>query len=363
MRYLVIVESPSKCKKIEEILNENSDFHIYEVIASMGHITNLNSLDNIDISNNFHCKYELISSKKKHIDLMKKKIKEMDEVILACDNDREGTGICYSICEVFKLDPSKTKRIIFNEITKSAILDAIKNPQIIDMNMVEAQKTRQILDILVGFKISPALWKYISKNSENALSAGRCQTPALKIIYDNYLNIKSTNEMKIYNIFGNFTNSNLLFELNHSFEKEENVKLFLNECINHSFIFSLNEPVKKNKRQPEPFITSKIQQIASNEFHYSPKETMSICQKLYESGFITYMRTDSKKYSKDFIDDVKKYILSNYETKYINPNIEELINVIYEKKDSEVNEREKICMSNMHVEFFILTYMHVKYAY
>ena len=326
MKYLVIVESPSKCKKIEKYLNDNDDLNIYEVMATMGHINELKSLENIDIKNNFACKYDLIDAKKKNTDAIKKKIKTVDEVIIACDADREGEGICFAICEVFKLNVTKTKRIIFNEITESAILEAIKNPITINMNLVHAQKTRQILDLLVGFKVTPILWKHISKTTEKSLSAGRCQSPALRLIYDNQNEINNSPGKQIYNTTGYFTNKNVPFELNKNYETEEEIIDFLDGTSEFNHIYTCSSPVKSFKAQPEPFTTSKIQQSASNELHYSPKETMKLCQKLYEGGYITYMRTDSKKYSEEFIDSAKSFITRFYEAKYVNCKIVDLCN-------------------------------------
>ena len=328
MKYLVIVESPSKCKKIEEYLNEIDDLNIYEVIATMGHITELKSLENIDIKNDFNPTYELIEAKKKNTEIIRKKIKTVNEVILACDDDIEGQSINYYVCKEFNLSLEKTKRILFNEITKSALKKAIENPLLIDMNIIYTQRARQILDLLVGFKITPMLWKYVSKKSENSLSAGRCQTPALKLIYDNQKN--NLEEKKIYNTIGYFTTKNIPFELNKNFESEDEITDFLDETSKNNHIYTCSIPIKVFKSQPDPFITSTIQQSASNYFHFSPKETMKICQKLYENGFITYMRTDSKTYCKEFIIDIKDYILRNYEEKYINKQIDNL------------NEREKI---------------------
>ena len=325
---LVIVESPAKCKKIEEYLGPG-----YKCMASYGHLRELPSLKNIDIENNFTPTYTIIDNviKKRQIENLKKAIKSADEVILACDNDREGSAINFHLCQLFKLDINKTKRIIFNEVTESALQKAIQNPTIIDMNEVHAQQARQILDILVGFKVSPMLWKFIStaKGKENALSAGRCQTPALRLIYDNEQDIKSAEQKKVYNTTGYFTNLNLAFELNPlgKFETEEEITDFLDGSADFSHIYTCSKPVKICKKSPEPFTTSRLQQTASNELHYSPKETMRVCQLLYEKGYITYMRTDSKTYSKEFIVSVKEYILRTYLNgeKYINENIDELI--------------------------------------
>ena len=340
MKYLVIVESPSKCKKIEKYLNDNDDLNIYEVVATMGHINELKSLENIDIKNNFTCKYDLIEAKKKNTDAIKKKIKTVDEVIIACDADREGEGISYAICEVFKLSVTKTKRIVFNEITEQAILNAVKNPSKINMNLVHAQQTRQILDLIVGFKVTPVLWKHISRNTEHSLSAGRCQTPALRLIYDNQNEINNSPGKQIYNTTAYFTNKNIPFVLNKNYEKEEEIIDFLDGTSTFEHIYTCSEPTKSYRSQPEPFTTSKIQQIASNELHSSPKDTMKICQKLYEAGYITYMRTDSKKYSKEFIDSATSYIKHFYNESYINEKINDLCNHQSQKKELETIEIE-----------------------
>jgi DNA topoisomerase-1 len=312
MKYLVIVESPSKCKKIEKYLNDNNDLHIYEVVATMGHITSLTSLKNIDFANNFACTYDLIEAKKKNTEAIRKKIKDFDEVMLSCDPDREGEGIAATICQVFGLNVFTTKRVTFNEITETAIVNAMKNPRTIDMNLVHAQQTRQILDLIVGYKVSPMLWKYITKYSQNSLSAGRCQTPALRIIYDNYQEIRDATQSNVYNTIGYFTNLNIPFDLNKQFSCEEDMTDFLDGSADFSHSYSCSEPKKIYKTPPEPFTTSRIQQVASNELHYSPKETMRLCQNLYEAGYITYMRTDSKIYSSEFIDSVHSYVVRNY---------------------------------------------------
>ena len=355
MKYLVIVESPAKCQKIAKYLNDNDDLNIYEVVATMGHITELKTLNNIDIANNFKCNYELVESKKKNTENIRKKIKKFDEVIIACDGDREGEGISAAICETFKLDILKTKRIIFNEITETAIINAFKSPRLVDNNLVKAQQTRQILDMLVGFKISPILWKYVSKYSKNPLSAGRCQTPALRLIYENQLEIDNSIPKKVYNTVGYFTNLNIPFELTKQFESEQEVIDFLGGSSTFSHIYTCSEPIKIIKKQPEPFTTSRIQQVASNEYHYSPKDTMRLCQNLYEGGYITYMRTDSKTYSRDFIESTKEYILRNYSSygeKLINENIDVLIsgNKSVEKlktksRSKKVKENEEVKMT------------------
>jgi DNA topoisomerase-1 len=334
---LVIVESPAKCKKIEEYLGPG-----YKCLASFGHLRELPSLKNIEFENNFKPTYTVIDNtiKKRQIEVLRKAIKESNDVILACDADREGEGICWNLCELFKLDIEKTKRIVFNEITERALLEAIRNPKRIDMNMVHSQQARQILDLLVGFKITPNLWKYITRKSENSLSAGRCQTPALRLIYDNYKEVLASPGKIVYNISGYFTNMNLLFELNKQIETSDEVIDYLNESISFSHIYHCSSPVKVKKDPPEPLTTSRIQQIASNEMHCSPKDTMRICQSLYEGGYITYMRTDSKKYSKEFIECVKEYIVKNHDEKYINEEMDKWMVGFNEKVENIEEQRD-----------------------
>jgi len=348
---LIIVESPAKCKKIEEYLGPG-----YKCVASYGHLRTISSLKHIDIENKFTPTYTIIDNaiKKKQIEFLRKEIKAADEVIISSDSDREGEMIGFSIIELFKL-PMDTKRITFNEVTESAIQNAIKNPRTINMDIVNAQQARQILDILVGFKISPILWKCIARNKDNALSAGRCQTPALRLIYDNHQEINNTEERKVYNTTGYFTNSNIAFDLNKQFESEDDITDFLDGAADFSHIYSFSQPIKVYKKQPEPFTTSTLQQAASNELHYAPKETMRICQLLYEGGYITYMRTDSKTYSSEFIDSVKTYINKTYTDgeKYINEKIDLLItgaskeDITREKtkknKKQDTKEKSKLC--------------------
>ena len=348
---LVIVESPAKCKKIEEYLGPG-----YKCVASYGHLRELPSLKNIDIENNFNPTYTAIDNaiKKKQIDILKKEIKAAHDVILATDDDREGEAIAWHLCQLFKLDIIKTKRITFNEITETAIQNAVKTPKTLDMDLVHAQQARQILDILVGFKVTPMLWKFINKSKDKSLSAGRCQSPALRIIYDNEQDIKLSEERKVYNITGYFTNSNIAFDLTPQgkYETEDETTDFLDGSSDFSHIYTCNKPVKVLKKQPEPFTTSRLQQVASNELHYSPKETMRICQALYEGGYITYMRTDSKTYSQEFIQSTKEYIIRNYELKYINENIDSLKtgNVKEEKvsKSKKVKKDDKPAPQEAH---------------
>jgi DNA topoisomerase-1 len=344
---LVIVESPAKCKKIESYLGSG-----YKVVATYGHLRNITDLKSINIDSDFAIRWSINKEtlKQKQIELLRSEIGSADEVIIATDSDREGEAIAWHICDLYNLNVSLTKRIVFNEITENAILAAVKAPTRINMDLVNAQKTRQIIDMLVGFTISPFLWKHISrtisgesgKSDKSGLSAGRCQTPALRLIYDNYKAIQDSPGKKVYNTTGCFTNMNLTFDLNTVFTETENVTQFLNACKNRKFICNVSTPKKSLKKPPEPLTTSSLQQLASNELHMSPKDTMKYAQQLYEGGFITYMRTDSKKYSKDFVDQVKLYIEKTYDKTYISQNIDALISSSLletnETKDSLAHE-------------------------
>jgi DNA topoisomerase I len=328
---LVIVESPAKCKKIESYLGPG-----YKVIASFGHLRNISGLEAIDIDNDFQTKYSVIQEdlKLKQIEKIRSEISKSFEVIIATDDDREGEAIGWHICDLFGLPITTTKRIIFHEITEHAIQSAISHPKLINMDLVQAQQSRQILDLLVGFTISPILWNCVSKTHNSSLSAGRCQTPALRLIYDNFLDIKSSPGKIVYNTVGYFTNLNLVFDLNKQFSTNNEVTDFLEKCKSWDFLCSTTSPKKVIKKSPEPLTTSSLQQLASNELHLSPKETMKYAQQLYEGGYITYMRTDSKKYSQEFVDNVKKFIRGLHGDQYISQTIDNLVVGQKEKEES-----------------------------
>jgi DNA topoisomerase-1 len=316
---LLIVESPAKCSKIENYLGPG-----YKCVASFGHLRELNSLEAIDIKKNFKPTFVESEGKIKQISKIRTLISKASEVLLASDDDREGEAIAWHITQIFNLPIKTTKRIIFHEITESALKNAVKNPTVINMDVVNAQIARQILDILVGYKLSPLLWKNIAKNTKTGLSAGRCQTPALRIVYDNQKEIDASPGCKVYNTVGYFTSKNLPFALNFNHEGEEAMTTFLEDSVNHDHIYTCGKPRTSTKQPPMPFTTSGIQQMASNEMHISPKETMQICQKLYEAGHITYMRTDSMTYSEDFITLASTFITSEYGKEYVNEKINDL---------------------------------------
>jgi len=336
MTILIIVESPAKCKKIEDYLGYN-----YKCIASYGHLRTLESLKNIDYANNFKPEFTIIENKKQQINKLTKAIQSSSEVYIATDDDREGEAIGWHICQLFNLPIETTKRIIFHEVTKSALENAVNNTTTINMDLVYAQQARQILDLIVGFTLSPLLWKHISRKSKQGLSAGRCQSPALKLIYDNQKEINENPGKITYTINGYFTSNNLMFTLNKEFDDKEKVEGFLEESINHDHIIKKDTIKKLTKKPPEPFITSTLQQSCNNEYHISPKETMKICQKLYEEGCITYMRTDSKVYSKEFIKKTKDFINKEYGDKYISSNIDSLSEKQKETKKKETKKKKK----------------------
>lgn len=310
--FLVIVESPSKCSKIEHYLGAN-----YKCIASLGHLRYIKGLKSIDTKSSFQPTFDVIEEKKEHIHKMKEIIKGYmhQNIFLATDDDREGEGIAWHICQLFKL-PLTTKRIIFHEITKPAIVHAVNNPTIINMSLVMAQQTRQILDVIVGYKISPFLWKYLFNNKENSLSAGRCQTPALRLIYENEQ--KNSKEFsKSYKTTGIFTDKKISCDLNKNIENNEELLVFLNASIDFNYKMEIGEQTISVKTQPKPFCTANLLQTANNNLQMSPKETMSLCQQLYQNGYITYMRTESIMYSKDFVDKINKFIIEGYDSNYL----------------------------------------------
>ena len=329
---LVIVESPAKCKKIETYLGAG-----YKCIASFGHIRELKGLKNINIESNFRPTFETIHTKTQQIRKIRDGIKNASKVILATDDDREGEAIAWHICRLFKLPIETTSRIIFHEITKEAIQKAIRNPTFINMDTVHAQQARQILDVLVGFKISPLLWKYISRTTKQGLSAGRCQTPALRLVYENQKEIDVSPGKKVYQVTGYFTKHCLPFVLNKVYIDQKDTEDFLIENVDFTHMFKRGMMRNTKKNPPEPYTTSILQQKASNELHMSPKETMKHAQKLYEGGYITYMRTDSKVYSEEFVENAKKYINEEWGNEYINDDLTHLSLRKNDNKNSNPN--------------------------
>ena len=316
MKYLVIVESPAKTQKIKKFLDTIPE-HSFIVDASYGHIRYFkNGLKSIDIGDRFKPTYSVVSDKAKVVKKLRDLVKKVDEVIIATDIDREGEAIGYHLIKVLKLKLDTTKRIHFNEITKEAIVSAFHNPETLNMKMFYAQQARSILDLLIGFKVSPLLWKHI----ESKLSAGRCQTPALKLVADRDDEIKNFARVHDFNISALFrvNSSPLQADFCKRVKEVATTEKWMKKLIKHVYTLSLHAVKQTSNAPPPPFITSTIQQAASTSFNISPKNTMSILQKLYEGGKITYMRTDCTNISKEFRDLAKDYINERYPSQFTN---------------------------------------------
>jgi DNA topoisomerase-1 len=342
--YLVIVESPSKCAKIESYLGSN-----YRCIASKGHIRAIDGIKNIDTKNGYAIKFSIIDEKKDHITFMRNCISGFSKqnIILATDDDREGEGIAWHICDLFDLPIESTKRILFHEITKPALLKAIQNPILLNMDLVRAQHARQVLDILVGYKVSPFLWKHIHNNKTNGLSAGRCQTPALRLVYENDRLVSTGDIETKYKTTGTFFGKNVAFQLNRDFLNTSEIREFLELSKTFSHKLSIAKSKESIRKPPKPFNTSALLQTASNILHMSPKETMNVCQQLYQAGHITYMRTENTKYSADFLPKVRTYILEKWEKEEYLGDFANILN-----KD-ETNPHEAIRVT--HIEHPFIT--------
>lgn len=309
---LVIVESPAKAKTIEKFLGKD-----FQVTSSMGHIRDLAKKDfGIDISKNYSPQYIVPDDKKKIVSELKKMVKDAKVVWLASDEDREGEAIAWHLAQVLKLDEKNTRRIVFHEITEKAIKDSLKNYRSIDSDLVNAQQARRILDRLVGFELSPVLWKKVKPS----LSAGRVQSVAVRLIVERereIINFKSTSSYRVRGIFNIDGSKNALnAELNKRFDKEADAAIFLEKCQTAGY--KVNSVTKKpSKKSPAaPFTTSTLQQEASRKLGYSVSQTMAVAQRLYESGHITYMRTDSVNLSDLAVNAAKKVIEEEYGADY-----------------------------------------------
>ena len=311
--HLIIVESASKCKSIESYLGAD-----YKCISCLGHIRTMDK----DIQNNFEPKYVIDPEKKDHVAKMRAIIADYPpaNIILASDHDREGEAIAWHICQVFGLPVETTRRILFHEVTKPALLKAVANPGLIDMNMVRAQQARQVLDMLVGFGVSPLLWRHVCRNNENALSAGRCQTPALKLVYDNEQKAKETATKK-HRIQAAFFPQNTIFTLDQEFEYNNDVEKFLTESKSWPHIFVAGEQRLAERAPPKPYNTSALLQAANNMMRLGAKETMAACQTLYQLGHITYMRTENRKYAPEFVEKATQYITEKWSAKHVHNDL------------------------------------------
>ena len=314
---LLIVESPAKAKTIEAILGKD-----FEVRSCFGHIRDLQKNDmGIDINNNFQPTYIVPPEKAKVVSDLKSLAKKSDEVWLASDEDREGESISWHLAEVLGLDVTTTKRIVFHEITKPAIQKAVLNPRIIDMNLVDAQQARRVVDRIVGFELSPVLWRKIGMSG--GLSAGRVQSVAVKLIVEKEREINQFTAVSSFKLEAtlaatDLNNKTVAFKAEgHKYNNEEDAEKFLQSCIGANYSVK-DIQVRPGKRTPAaPFTTSTLQQEASRKLGYGVTKTMLLAQKLYESGKITYMRTDSVSLGETAMDAIKTEIRSSFGDKYL----------------------------------------------
>ena len=313
---LLIVESPAKAKTIEKILGPD-----FEVRSCFGHIRDLEKDDmGIDVKNNFKPRYTVPDEKKKVVSDLKQMAKKSKEVWLATDEDREGEAISWHLCEVLGLDPKLTKRIVFHEITKPAIQKAVKQPRTVNMDLVNAQQARRILDRIVGFELSPVLWRKISM--KNNLSAGRVQSVAVRLIAEREREINAFTAQSSFRVEAHFTADDVSGRAigfkaeGQRFPEAADAEAFLQSCSGAAYSVK-NILVKPTRRSPAaPFTTSTLQQEASRKLGYGVARTMLLAQKLYENGHITYMRTDSVSLSETAMEDIKKNIEEAYGDKY-----------------------------------------------
>lgn len=317
--YLVIVESPSKCKKIEEYLSSS-----YRCISSKGHFREIGGLKNIDTKTDFKCSYKIIDSKAEHVSFMRSIISTYspDSILLAADDDREGEAIAWHICDEFGLDPISTKRVVFHEITKPAIVAAVASPRNIDMALVAAQHARQVLDMVVGFRVSPVLWRSVSNSKKCSLSAGRCQTPALRLVCERERAIReSLAAVSVkYRVVGSFFDQMIPFILQGDpIVGSADMLEFIHKSRDHAHYITVGDERISSRSPPKPLTTSKLLQAASVHLSIPPKKTMELAQILYQSGLITYMRTESAKFSTVFLDSAREFIQNKYPIVSQNP--------------------------------------------
>ena len=312
LKNLVIVESPAKAKTIEKFLGKE-----YKVMSSYGHIRDLRKKNfSIDVENNFEPIYEIPADKKELVATLKKMASEAQMVWLASDEDREGEAISWHLYEVLDLKPENTRRIVFHEITKNAILKAIETPRSIDMNLVDAQQARRVLDRIVGFELSPVLWKKIKP----ALSAGRVQSVAVRLIVEREEEIKAFKSepyFRVSAVFSTADGAEVKAELSKRLQSEQEAREFLSDCISATYKVG-DVTVKPVKKSPAPpFTTSTLQQEASRKLGFTVSQTMMVAQRLYEAGHITYMRTDSVNLSSLAINTISAEIKDKLGEQYL----------------------------------------------
>ena len=316
MTSVLIVESPAKCSKIQGFLGSG-----WKVIATMGHIRALDdTLDAVGLERDFEPRYQFLKEKSKAMAQIKDLCVKGTTVYLASDDDREGEAISYSVAVFLKLDPATTPRAVFREITKDAVLAAVKNPRRIDMNRVNAQQARAVLDMMVGFTISPLLWKYVG----GGLSAGRCQTPALRLLADKEDAIRGFASSTTWRVKGQWSSEGTAFEahMTEDLEDRESAENYL-ENLRDETLATVKESVTvpTTESPPRPLITSTLQQEASASMGVQPTQTMKIAQRLYEAGHITYMRTDSEILCEEAIHAAKAWVTEAFGKEYVAPDI------------------------------------------
>ena len=314
---LIIVESPTKAREITEFLKGEKES--YKVVSSKGHIRDLNERRlGVDVAGGFVPKYEIPAEKKKLVEELRSQASSAEMVYLASDPDREGEAIAWHLAVTLGLDPARTKRITYQEITKKAILEALQNPREIDMNLVDAQQARRVLDRLVGFELSPILWKKISRG----LSAGRVQSVALRLVVDREREILAFKPEAYYKIDGKFMGEGgkaLNGTLDTRFNSPEKAEEFLRDSIGAAYRVLSVDRTEGVRYPAPPFTTSTLQQEASRKLHFSVSQTMRVAQTLYEKGLITYMRTDSTNLSQLALGTAKAFITDNFGPEYSHP--------------------------------------------
>lgn len=315
MTNLVIVESPAKCQKIQGFLGKG-----WHVIATMGHIRALKpELDAIGLTTDFDAKYEfLLKEKSKAIKQLKDAATSATQIYLASDDDREGEAISYAVCLLLKLDPKMTPRSVFHEITEKAVKTAVSNPRLLDMNRVNAQQARSILDMMIGFTMSPLLWRYVAPS----LSAGRCQTPAIRLVVereDQIAEFKASSSWRLSCTWKhNTTGFKFQAIMEDELEDEESAVNYMENVHEIQKGIIISKDIKEwQEKAPDPLITSTLQQQVSALYHINPKNTMKIAQRLYEAGHITYMRTDQAVMSDEAKADARKWVTDNYGAEFV----------------------------------------------
>jgi DNA topoisomerase-1 len=346
-KILLLVESPAKCSTIVGHLGADK----YVCAATFGHLRELTRLQDIDPTFADVPQFHAVESKSAQIAKIRALVAACKETYLMTDNDREGAGIAYHACCLFGLPLATTKRVVFNEITKPALERAIQAPQLLNMDAVHAQIARQALDMLVGFKITPTLWTHLAAGTGSALSAGRCQTPALRLIYDNQRAIDAAEGRAVFETVGYFTKLNLKYDLSKGHDAAEACAAFLHASAAFEHVMLAPDVRAFVKAAPLPFTTCSLQQQASNELNLSPAETMLACQHLYEGGYITYPRTDSRAYSAPFLEHARAYIAERWGEKYTHNHTQDADNATDKKKRIVVKKTKTGAIVNVTNEF------------